>query len=104
MRQAIMDVRISCVAFGLIASGTWAQVPVFKLWVTEVYEGNPDGFYTAKCGGVNFPTPDPISGISLPGVLIQIEVTVGGRAAFRACGNVRSPSSSSASIRARRSS
>ncbi|MCH9002497.1 MAG: hypothetical protein IIC02_07970, partial [Planctomycetes bacterium] len=76
-----MNIRIFCFAVGLTATGTWAQVPIFKMWVTEVYEVNPDGSYTAKCGvNCNPPhgTQDLLPGIAQPGDLINIEVTVEG--------------------------
>ena len=73
-----MNARIFCVAVGLLTASTWAQVPLFKMWVTEVYEVNPDGTYTAKCGAVNCPTQDLLPGIADPGDLINIEVTVEG--------------------------
>ncbi len=52
-------------------------MPIVKLWVTEVYAVNPDGSYTEKCG-VNCPTQDLLSGIAVPGDLINIEVRVEG--------------------------
>jgi len=73
-----MNIRIFCFAVGLTAAGTWAQVPIFKIWATEVYEVNPDGTFTAKCGETNCPTQDLLAGIAQPGDLINIEVTVEG--------------------------
>ncbi len=59
-----MNIRIYCVAVGIMTASTWAQVPIFKLWVTEVYEVNPDGSYTAKCGAAVCPTQDLVAGIA----------------------------------------
>ncbi|MCH8146899.1 MAG: hypothetical protein IH987_02765 [Planctomycetes bacterium] len=53
------------------------EPPLFKLWVTEVYEVNPDGSYTPKCGA-SCPTQDLPGGLAEPGDLINIEVTVEG--------------------------
>ena len=64
------------VAVMALTETTWAQ-PIIKLWVTEVYEVNPDGSYTPKCD-VNCPTQDLPPGIAQPGDLINIEVTVEG--------------------------
>jgi len=66
-----------CCVVGLTAAGTSAQVPTFKMWVTEVYEVNPDGTYTARCGPY-CPTQELLPGIALSGDLIQIEVEVEG--------------------------
>ena len=68
---------IAVVSLMALTASTWAQVPVFKLWVTEVYEVNPDGSYTPKCG-VDCPTQDLAAGIAQVGDLINIEVTVEG--------------------------
>ncbi|MCH8148778.1 MAG: hypothetical protein IH987_12400, partial [Planctomycetes bacterium] len=73
-----MNKRIFCVAVGLMSACTWAEInPIFKLWVSEVYEVNPDGTYTPKCGG-GCPTQNLQIGIAMPGDLINIEVTVEG--------------------------
>ena len=83
MRKSVMNKGFFCFAVGLMTTGTWAQGPIIKLWVTEVYEVNPDGSYTPKCGvdegGERIcPTQDLPPGIAQPGDLINIETTVEG--------------------------
>jgi len=77
MRKSVVSTGIFCLAVGMFAAGSRAQVPLVKLWVTEVYQVNEDGTYTPKCLG-NCPTQDLLPGIADRGDLINIEVEVEG--------------------------
>ena len=70
-----MNKGFFCFAACLMTTGAWAQGPIIKLWVTEVYEVNPDGSYTPKCGK-DCPTQDLPALVAQPGDLINIEATV----------------------------
>ena len=79
MRKSVMNMRIFCVALGLMTASTWAQAPIFKLWVTEVYHVEDDGSYTEVCGASCNPpigTQDLPPGIAEPSNAVII-VSIG---------------------------
>ena len=58
---------------GLLASAASAQAPVFKIWVTEVYDGD----FVPQCGSA-CPTQNLPEGVATWGDYINIEITVEG--------------------------
>ena len=77
MRKSVGCFCMVCGAVGILAIHARAQVPEFKVVVTEVYEQVGPATWNAKCG-VNCPTQNLPVGVAEPGDFLHVVVTVSG--------------------------
>lgn len=78
MRKSVGCFCLICGAVGFVATNGWAQVPVFKVEITEVYQQVGPDQWIAKCGSEVCPTQNLPEGVAEPGDFLHITVTVEG--------------------------